>query len=58
MTPYLSRKLAGCTYPNCTAEPLDDNCMCERHRDGHRERNKRSTRQRRAMRRAQMILAW
>jgi hypothetical protein len=40
MTDYLARKLQGCTYPGCTAEPLADNCQCERHRDEHRYRNR------------------
>jgi len=36
------RKALGlCTYPGCTTPPLDDHCMCERHRDYHRVRNKR-----------------
>lgn len=57
MSQYLSRKVDGrCTYPGCTAEPLDNHNCCHRHRDDHRERNRRSTRQRRSFRRAQLPL--
>lgn len=39
---YHQRKVSPlCTYPGCTAEPLSDNCQCERHRDWHRARNRR-----------------
>lgn len=61
VTDYLARKLAGCTYPGCTAEPLDNHCMCERHRDGHRERNKRwglTRKIKRQVARVQQAWAW
>lgn len=39
---YHERKLSErCTYPYCDEPPLDDHCMCERHRDEHRARNRR-----------------
>ena len=48
MTTYLSRKLLGCTYPGCPTKPLSDHCMCERHRDEHRRRNRQWWNARRA----------
>ena len=61
MTPYLTRKLAGCSYPGCPDEPLADHCMCKRHRDGHRERNRRwglTRKVKRQVARVQQAWAW
>lgn len=38
---YAARKGIVCTYPGCTAEPLEDNNQCALHRNQHRERNRR-----------------
>lgn len=48
MTPYLDRKLGEkCTYPGCEEPPGDTN-ECDRHRDEHRARAKKSASKRRA----------
>lgn len=56
MTDYLTRKLAGCTYPGCRMPASEDHCQCKRHADDHRERNKKHMRIRRWIERVQLGL--
>lgn len=68
MTPWLSRKTRVpplCARRGCWSPPFDgdDNdpeasCLCRKHRDEHREANRRSMNRRRCGERVQLKLGW
>lgn len=58
MTWLTAKLLSRCPEYQCDEPPLPDNCRCERHRDKHRERNRKHMRARRAMARVQLGLQW